>query len=88
MTDPSLTAVSGKDPGNLMLADLIPACPRLFIIDVHKARMQVSCERITFVKYQSHAVITVSWRMNDLGAQADGGAAWRPGQWIVRGRAG
>ena len=63
--------MSGKYSGDLVLMDSIPACASDSILDVHKAWVQVSGKRETFVKDQCDAVIAMARRMDNFSIQAN-----------------
>ena len=64
-----LAAVTRKDPLDLMLIDPAPAFLCRDIVNIHKARVQVTGKCKTFVKDKGHAIITVAGSMDDLSAQ-------------------
>ena len=62
-----------KYPRDLMLTDLIPACARRGVVDVHKAGMQITGKGKAFVKDEGHAVVAVTGRVQDFPVQSDTG---------------
>ena len=63
----------GKYFCNFMLTDFIPACTSDHIFTIHKGWMQISGEREAFIQEQCHAIVTVTWRVEDLPVQAKAG---------------
>ena len=56
----------GKDSGDFVLMNFIPACTGDIVIDIHKAWMQISCKGVALVEDQGDAVITVTRRVEDF----------------------
>ena len=66
-------AVAGKNAGDIVPVNFVPACAGCGVIDVHKGRVKVACKRIAFVEDQGHAVIAVTGRVQQLPIQPDPG---------------
>ena len=68
-----LSAMPWKNPDDLVLTDLIPSLTSRDVIDIHKAGMEISREREAFVEDKCHAVIAVTWRVEDLSIESKAG---------------
>src|SRR5215211_2167273 len=67
------SAVAGEYSFEVVLMDFSPACTGSFVVHVHKAGMQISGERVTFIEDQGDTVVTVTGRVKDFSIQADAG---------------
>ena len=63
----------GKYFCNFMLTNFVPACMSNPIFNVHKGWMQVSGKYEAFIQDQRHAIITMTWCVDDLSVQAKAG---------------